>query len=97
MRPAGAVQIGRLRPISPVEGNLGNLSLSETLYGWLSRANRVMVRLDGRSFHVAVVCAETFALSSLAGFGPTADMARFLASIGHTDQQRLAQDAEYDP
>ena len=32
------------------------LSLSETLYGWLSRANRVMLRLDGRSFHVAVVC-----------------------------------------
>src|SRR6185503_9808735 len=23
-RPAGAVQIGRLRPISPAEGNLGN-------------------------------------------------------------------------
>ena len=23
-RPAGAVQIGRLRPINPAEGNLGN-------------------------------------------------------------------------
>jgi len=34
------------------------VSLSETLYGWLSRANRMMIRLDGRCFHVAVVCAD---------------------------------------
>jgi hypothetical protein len=34
------------------------VSLLETLYGWLSRANRVMRGLDDRCFHVAVVCAE---------------------------------------
>src|SRR5262249_47620937 len=34
------------------------LSLSETLYGWLSRANRVKLRRDGRCCCVAVVCAE---------------------------------------
>ena len=47
------------------EGRSGGLSLSETLYDWLCWANRVMLRLDVRCLHVAVVCADQ--LASLEG------------------------------
>jgi len=102
--------VGQLRPISTAEGN--NDVRTHLLLNKDTPIPREIQRV-GQIFakphlgHVLINAQIGGPLSepnrrhslcpSLAGFGPAADMARFLASIGHTDQQRLAEDAEYDP